>query len=306
MTRRNSACGLATVSLLLGVALSGCASSSSETQSLLSDATGSLAGNAPKGTAAAHEYWANALMRNPRDENAAIGYARALKAEGSKDKALSALQQAAIYNSDSKAIASEEGRLALDMGQTGLAEKLLARANDPEHPDWRVLNALGTLEAQRGNTAPSRTYFEQAAQLAPNEPSVLNNLALTYALAGDPAKAEALLRRAGAASGATAKVRQNLALVLGVEGKYDESQQLAASDLGKDKTDANRAYMQKMVAATPVALGKTVKASKTANIQVPASAWATDVAPVATKLKPVLADAGTLPWAKTTKAAKQN
>ena len=306
----------------LGTLLSGCASSSSDTESLLTpasggqEATGSLSNlGATPGANAAREYWANALARNPRDDKAAIAYAKSLKAEGSKDKAMSVLQHAAMYNPDSTAVASEEGRLALDMGQTGLAEKLLNRANSDEQPDWRVLNALGTLEAQRGNKPSAKAYFERAARIAPNEPSVLNNLALTYALDGDPAKAEAMLRRAAAAGGDQTKVRQNLALVLGVQGKYDEAQQLATTGLDKSNSDANRAYLQKMVTATPVILGKQAEMSpkkRTAApvIDVPQQAWSTDVSPVAGSSNaagttPVLADAGALPWAKNTKATGQ-
>ena len=305
------------VPLMLAAMLGGCAADSGETQSLLggAEATGSLAGGtAPKGAAAARDYWADALAKNPRDERAAVAFARALKAEGSKDKAMSALQQAAIYNPDSLTIASEQGRLALDMGQTDFAEKLLKRANDPAHPDWRVLNALGSLEGQRGNSKEAKDYFERASVLAPNEPSVLNNLALTYALDGDPAKAEFMLRRAAAAGGDTAKVRQNLALVLGVQGKYDEAAALSSTDLDKDRADANRAYMQKMVAATPVVLGKSTKVIKMTPkpLAVLASAWSTDVTPampapvMKVKAKPtaVLADAGDLPWSKGTMVKK--
>ena len=269
----------AMVPLVLGVLLTGCASSG-EGQSLFSSADGaseqtsSIAkANTPAGAAAAREYWQTAYAKNPSDEKAIIGYARILKGEGAKDKALSLLQQAAIYNADSKAIASEEGRLALDMGQVDLAEKLLTRANDQQAPDWRVLNALGAIEAQRGNKAPAKDYFERAAKLAPREPSVLNNLALTYALNNDPAKAEEMLRRAAAAGGDVTKVRQNLALVLGVQGKLDEAQQVAEADLGKEQSNANRAYLQKMVASTPMALGKALKGGKA--LAVPANAWST-------------------------------
>ena len=257
--------------LVIGLMLSGCATVPDP-----ADVTGSLSAlgqDAPKGAGAARDYWATAYAKNPHDEKAAISFAHALKADGSKDKALSVLQQAAIYNPDSKIIAAEEGRLALAMGQGDLAGKLLNRANDPANPDWRVLNALGTLQAQNHDRAGAQGYFERAAQLAPNDPGVLNNLALCHALGGDPAKAEALLRKAMAAGGNTVRIRQNLALVLGVEGKYDEAQQLAATDLGKDQAEANRAYLQKMVAATPMSLGKHGKPDAKAL----ASAWQTAV-----------------------------
>jgi len=283
--------------VILGAMLGGC-SSLSDGQGLFTSGDGgettgslsSLPAPAAKDASAARDYWATAYAKNPHDEKAVISYAHALKADGSKDKALSVLQQAAFYSPDSKPIAGEEGRVALDMGQAGLAEKLLTRANDPAAPDWRILNALGTLEAQRGNRAGAQGFFEKANQLAPNAPAVLNNLALAYALGGDPAKAEALLRKAAAAGGDVKKIRQNLALVLGVEGKTEEAQQLAAADLGDDQAKANRTYLEKMVAATPMALGKPMKPWKTAvetapspsgapkPVHVPYDAWVVDVA----------------------------
>ena len=279
MARRRDAAGLPVAlsklalaaPVILGVILSGCATVPDHP-----DETGSLSpltSGMPKDAAVARDYWATAYAKNPHDENAAIAFAHALKADGAKDKALGVLQQAAIYNPDSKAVISEEGRLALDMGQSDLAEKLLTRVNDPANPDWRVINALGTLQAQRNDRAGAQGYFERAAQLAPNDPGVLNNLALSYALGGDLAKAETLLRKAAQSGGDVARIRQNLALVLGVEGKYDEAQELTAADLGKDKAQANRAYLQKMVAQTPLALGKPSKASSKAL----AGAWQTAV-----------------------------
>lgn len=243
---------------ILGLTLAGCATVPEDNGA--PGATGSLMPmDAPKDAAAAVDYWSTAYGKNPHNEQAAISYAHALKADGSKDKALGILEQASFYNPDSKLLAGEEGRLALDLGQQDLAEKLLARANDPAHPDWRVLNALGTLQAQKNDRAGAQGYFEKANRLAPNDPAVLNNLALSYALGGDAARAEALLRKAVASGTDVARIRQNLALVLGVEGKYDESQQVSAADLGADKARANRAYLEKMVDATPIQLGKRAK-----------------------------------------------
>jgi Flp pilus assembly protein TadD len=205
-------------------------------------------------------YWARAYANNPKDENAAVAYARVLKRED-KDKAMSVLQQAAITNPDSKVIASEQGRLALDMGQTEFAEKLIARAEDPAKPDWRLVSAKGTLAAKRGDNKGALALFQRAEQLAPTEASVLNNLALAYALEGQPAKAEPLLKRAIAAGGDATKVRQNLALVLGVQGKFDEAKQVAAVDTNADSAAQNDAYLRKMVKATPIQLAKAPAAA---------------------------------------------
>jgi Flp pilus assembly protein TadD len=240
--------------------LSACSASTTPVAGLLdeqdtvSETLAKLPADATPETAKA--YWANAYAKNPKDEAAAIGFAKALKATGEKDRAESVLQQAAMYMPDSRPIASELGRLTLEKGNLELAQKLLARADDPSHPDWRVINALGTIQAKQGNNLEAQGYFERAYEIAPNESAVLNNLALSYALNGNPKNAETMLRKAADAGGDTAKIRQNLALVLGVQGRFEEAKKVAAVDLEASKAEANVDYLQKMVKATPIQIGK--------------------------------------------------
>ena len=44
------------------------------------------------------EYWGKAYAKNPRDAQAAINYAKNLKALGEKQQALAVLQQASVYH----------------------------------------------------------------------------------------------------------------------------------------------------------------------------------------------------------------
>src|SRR5690606_16301375 len=135
-----------------------------------------------------------------------------------KHAALSVLQQASLYHGNDRELASEYGRLALEFGQVGLAEKLLAIADDPLRPDWRVISAKGTVLAKRGDYKGAIPYYERALQLAPDQSSVLNNLAMALAADGQPDRAERLLRRALEDRSADPKVRQNLVVVLGLQG----------------------------------------------------------------------------------------
>ncbi len=240
-------------SLLAAVLLTACAKSpagfvsATESTGKQAQAAADLVGGkgTPEGDKA---YWGTALANNPRDEKAAINYARVLKGE-SKQKAMGVLQQAAMYNPDSRVIASEQGRLAVDLGQLDFAEKLIARAENPSNPEWRLISAKGTIAAKRGDNKTAVARFEEAAKLAPQEPSVLNNLALAYALDGQAAKAEGLLRRASTAGGDQEQVRQNLALVLGVQGKFDEAKQVSASDMSAETAAQNDQYLRKMAKA---------------------------------------------------------
>lgn len=195
----------------------------------------------------ATKYWAKEFATNPRNIDAAVNYAKNLKAMGEKDRAMSVLQQASIYNSDHKGLASEYGRLALESDQAQLAEKLLARAEDPLKPDWKVISAQGAALAKQNRHRESIPLFERALTLSPDNPSILNNLGMAQAMNGEAAKAEVSLRKASELPGAAPRVRQNLALVLGLQGKFDEAKQIAGADLSPEKTAASIAYLRSMV-----------------------------------------------------------
>jgi Flp pilus assembly protein TadD len=59
--------------------------------------------------------------------------------------------------------------------------------------------------------------------------------------------AEYNLRRAATLPGADSRVRQNLALVLGIQGKYDEAIQVARAELDPRQAEANIAYLRSMM-----------------------------------------------------------
>ncbi|MGA7070135.1 MAG: hypothetical protein WBZ30_01805, partial [Bradyrhizobium sp.] len=63
----------------------------------------------------------------------------------------------------------------------------------------------------------------------------------------DLPKAEEVLRRAYASAGADARVRQNLALVVGLQGRFAEAEQIVRADLPADEAAANVAYLKQML-----------------------------------------------------------
>lgn len=191
-------------------------------------------------------HWGNEFEKNPRDVKAALAYAKNLKAANRKSEALAVMQQASIFHGNNREVASEYGRLALEAGQVSLAQKLLAMADDPTKPDWRVISARGTALAKQGAYAEAIPFFERAAAIAPSQASVQNNLAMAYAANGEPAKAETLLRKV-ADNGTDPVVRQNLALVMSLQGKYDEARTIAALDLPADAARANVELVRSIV-----------------------------------------------------------
>jgi Flp pilus assembly protein TadD len=196
-------------------------------------------------------YWSKEYSKNTRDLNAALSYAKNLKAGGHKDRAIAIFQEASVYHGSNRELASEYGRLALDMGQTNLAEKLLAAADDPAAPDWRVISARGTVHAKQGKYTTAIPHYERALEIAPDASSVLSNLAMAYAAGGRATEAEPLLRRAIEIDGSNAKLKQNLALVMGLQGKHDEAKQVDGQNLANNAAKDNAEVVRQMVKAEP-------------------------------------------------------
>ncbi|MEQ8823497.1 MAG: tetratricopeptide repeat protein [Filomicrobium sp.] len=203
--------------------------------------------------ATATTYWGKKFSENPTKLDAALAYAKNLKAMGHKRQAMAVLQQSAVYHGDNRKLAGEYGRLALDLGQIKVAEKVLAQADSPTDPDWRIISARGTVLAKQGRYQASVPYYERALTLAPNHPSILNNLAMAHAMGGNPVKAEELLRQAVQQGGNTKRVRQNLALVLGLQGRYSESAKVGAQDQPIQSAASDTAALRKLVKLDPVA-----------------------------------------------------
>lgn len=190
-------------------------------------------------------------VKDPRNPDKALAYARNLKALGEKRQALAVLQQASIFSAGHRGLNSEYGRLALDLEQVSLAQRLLEAADDPANPDWRVISARGTVLAKQGRYREAIPLYERALTLAPSEASVLNNLALAQAMEGHADRAEVLLRRASTADGYDPRVSQNLSLVLGLQGKYDEARQVASRDQPADNAAADIDYLRRIVMLEP-------------------------------------------------------
>jgi Flp pilus assembly protein TadD len=191
--------------------------------------------------------WASAYEKKPQDPKTALGYAKALKAIGSRERALQVLTASYQANPDNGEISAELGRLALEAGRLDIATATLKTAETKGVRDWKTLSAQGTLHAKQGNHPQAQQYFLAALQEKPDSVSVINNLALSYALDGKAGKSEQLLRKAVASGHEDKRVRQNLALVLGLQGKFDEARQVASAVQTADQAKSNMAYLRNMV-----------------------------------------------------------
>ena len=228
--------------LVLAALTTGCKTTAS------SDTTGSIA--SPRSESDWQheaEVYGERYRANPRDVDAAIRYARALRVTGQYAQAAAVLERATLQTPKNRALLGAYGRALADVGKYEQALDVFSRAHTPDQPDWRILSAEGAVLDQMGRHDDARRYHETALKIVPEEPSVLSNLGLSYALAKDLPKAEATLRRASARPGAEPRVRQNLALVVGLQGRFKEAEQIAQTDLPPEEAAANVTYLRQML-----------------------------------------------------------
>ena len=230
----------------LAAGLGGCQTMSDVTGSLTSrpDPRTDVASDDPR---RAVEVYGDRYRANPKDADAAVAYGQALRATGQRAQAAAVLEQATIAHPGNKTLLAAYGRALADNGNSQAAFDVLSRAHSPENPDWRILSVQGTTLDKLGKHEEARRYYASALRIVPEEPSVLSNLGLSYMLTKELPKAEETLRRANAASRADARIRQNLALVVGLQGRFAEAESIVKADLPAEEAAANVSYLREML-----------------------------------------------------------
>jgi Flp pilus assembly protein TadD len=234
-------------SAVMAISLCGCQTTASSP-----DITGSLGDKAEASQSADPRRDLNALRErykaNPKDPDAAIQYGQALRASGERAQAVAVLEQAAIANPGNKAVLAGYGRALAANGNFQQAFDVLSQAHSPQDPDWRLLSAQGAVLDQMGRFEEARQYYTNALTIAPDEPSVLSNLGISYLLSKDLAKSEDALRRAHNQREKDPRVRMNLAVVLSLEGKQSEAEGVVKADLPPDEATAKVAELKRLLA----------------------------------------------------------
>ncbi|EJJ24573.1 tetratricopeptide repeat protein [Rhizobium sp. CF142] len=238
-----------TVALLAMLALGGCSTTSKDRMT-----TGSI----PKLDRPVEQMDANELRaaidrvgqayeKNPRDPVNGVNYANLLRMNGRDAQALAVMQQVAIANPADRNVLAAYGKAQAAAGQLQQALDTIGRAQTPDRPDWRLISAEGAILDQMGKPSDARQRYRDALDIQPNEPSILSNLGMSYLLTGDLRTAETYLRSAAGQPSADSRVRQNLALVVGLQGRFPEAEQIARRELSSQQADANVAYLRGML-----------------------------------------------------------
>jgi len=239
--------GTVALALLLAGGLAGCKTTG------LTDITGSVSSGPVQRSEAdlrrESETLSERFRANPRDADNAIRYAQALRQNGQRVQAAAVLETAAIHNPEHRPLLGAYGRALADAGNFKQALSVLERAHSPDQPDWRILSVQGAVLDQMGRHEEAQRYYASALRIVPEEPSVMSNLGLSYALSKDLPRAEQTLRRASARGGNDKRVQQNLALVVGLQGRFQDAETIARAELPPEQAAENVAYLRRMMVA---------------------------------------------------------
>ncbi len=218
------------------------------------DVTGSISrpeASAPSDSQGAQRFaeeWGRRYDAAPNDRNVALTYAKGLRATRRFAEAVAVLQKLAAQHTNDQDVLAAYGKALADAGRLQEAANVLQGAHTPERPNWSVLSAQGSVADQMGDHVVAQGYYNSALKIVPGEPSVLSNLGLSYALTKKLALAEQTLREASANPRADARVRQNLALVLALQGKFSEAEDIQKRDMPADQAAANVGEIRRMIA----------------------------------------------------------
>ncbi|MDR6872556.1 Flp pilus assembly protein TadD [Bosea sp. BE125] len=246
---------LARTGLLAAIGLAALAAAGCQSRSGLGDITGSIGRSEaqprnPADWQAESQRWGKRYDANPKERDAAFYYARALRALDQNAQALAVLQGAVLVHTNDLEMLGAYGRSLADNGRLKEADEVLSRAHSPERPDWRILSAQGTVADQLGEPERAQQLYQAALKLAPGEPTVMSNLGLSLALSKHLPEAERVLREAATSNRSDVRVRQNLVLVLGLQGRFGEAETLARQDQSPTEAAATIAYLKRSVSQT--------------------------------------------------------
>jgi Flp pilus assembly protein TadD len=199
-----------------------------------------------KTTALAARKW----EADPGNAKHGLHYVGLLTSIGQNDKAISVLAELVKRNPGNDNLAAIYGKQLAETGHSEKAVEVLQGLVQKGKGDWKMHSALGSAFDQQGQFTEARRAYQSALAIKPGEVSVLNNLAMSYALEGNLSEAERLLRQVStqAQGKGDPRLRQNLALVVGLQGRFEEAKEIASKDLPPVQVEANMTFLRSMLA----------------------------------------------------------
>lgn len=195
-------------------------------------------------------FWANEYKKNPADVATIVSFMTSLRALGSHERIADVATTSLPIHPESYEIYLEFGRSLLANNKPQDAAQAFVRAADyAPATEAAPLAALGVAFDRMEMHDKAQEAYALALARDPNRGSTLSNYGMSLALTGQLDSAETQLRKAANLPDADVRIRQNLALVLGLQGRFDEMVKVDPT-APRRTIEANRTALRQMMIPT--------------------------------------------------------
>ena len=167
-------------------------------------------------------FWAGEYQKEPENLETAKYFARSLRAIESHDRAVEVASDTLILYPADYDMLMILGRAYLSLNKPNLASGAFGKAIQVDGSRADAFAALGLAYDRAGQHGYAQRAYSKALAIDPERTATLTNYGLSLALSGNIDRAEETLKQAADRPDADMRVRQNLALVLGLQGKFEE------------------------------------------------------------------------------------
>ena len=192
-------------------------------------------------------FWAKEHSKDPENLDVALSFVTSLRGIGSNERAIEVLSQVLVVHPGNPDLLMALGRVMATEGNTLGSAKAFENATYTAPDRAETWAALGTALDKLERHKDAQTSYAQALSIEPNRTSTLTNYGLSLALTGDLPGAEAKLRQAAAQPDADLRVTENLALILGLQGRYDEMAEISGQHAPEGIVEENAKLLQQMI-----------------------------------------------------------
>jgi len=218
---------------------------------------------------------------SPKRADVLVELGQVLGALGAHNEAADVFREA--MNIDPKNVDALRGlgNSLLAMNQPNMAlEQFVAGLAIQDDP--RLYNGMGVVHDMNGSYESAQDSYRGGLKLAPNDANLRNNLALSLAINGKFDESIQILNRLANENRSNPRYRQNLALVYGLAGKYAEAAGIGRLDFDEPTVQNNLAYYETLRAMSQLQRAAAVFGITVTPVSSPAPEAVSQAQPAAT------------------------
>ncbi len=180
-----------------------------------------------------------AANENPKHIASRLGLAKTYQAIGASDAAINFYEQVLQLDPSNMDAQMGSGQMLITKNRPEEAIPYLTALSKQDPKDYRIFNMLGLAHDLKGEQEEAQMNYGRGLELAKNNISLLNNLALSFAFEEQYAPAIRLLSKAINLDYSVTKAQQNLVLVYVLSGEEAAGRKIGSSLMTEEEMNNN-------------------------------------------------------------------